>query len=487
MIKRRLIELAIEAGRNHQSEQTKFVHYNYHSEECDHYDTIPVYENFLFVLALLKSRKGDYIQEAKLLLKRLLSYQTDASDQGAGNFPIYLHESPTCYSRWQGVKLLAPLYWMLKKFHHILGDELREKTKKSLEYLTIYCLRTLQENPADYLTTLRIASGAFSVGQFLENSKFEKEGSEMLNDLLQLGCQPIWFSRQGIAGILSSLQMVYNKISESPWKFFWNHAEKMWHPTLQSYCGPAFDERQLEKAPEPSLYDFYLLSFSQMPPSKISAIHVCHLKTILIHSGEDSADSMNSKDFDGSIGETNWSVKSSEQFAYSVIDQHSKMDPRLKKGFHPFYLQWKNDGKLYSLACAGGHINKMTYKSRGSEIDLYFTLSEPMISEHPLENRELIFYCTAHDDVKINVEGTRATTFKLGDTVQVETKLNLSLKFELEDGEGEFLGHLMPGNRPSQRPVSKQYPTEANDWQIFLRTIRKKSPCTIHVTLKMQS
>ena len=169
------------------------------------------------------------------------------------------------------------------------------------------------------------------------------------------------------------------------------------------------------------------------------------------------------------------------------MDQHAKMDPQHKKGYHLFYLQWKNDDKHYSLVCAGGHINKMTYKSRGSEIDLYFTMSEPVTSEHPLENRELLFYCTAHDDVKINVEGILATTFKLGDTVHIESKLNLSLKFELEDGEGEFLGHLMPGHRPSQRLVSKRYPTKANDWQIFLRTIRKKSPCTIHVTLKMQS
>lgn len=484
MINRRFIELAIEEGRDLQSGQTKFVHYNYHADEGAHYDTIPTLENFLFVLALLKSRKSESIQEAKEILGRLLCYQTKLGE-GKGNFPIYLHEFPTCYSRWQCVKLLAPMYWVMKNFHHILGDDLRKEMRDSLENMVIYCLKAAKGNPVDYLTSLRIGSGAHSIGKVLGNDEFVNQGSQILDDIKQLDSQLPWFSRRGIAEMLTSLNMVYPNISESPWEMFWSHLESTWHPTLHTYCGPAFDERQKRTTPEPSLYDYYMSFYTEEFSDRLCEKNLYHLHAALIHPSEDRLKSNEVKKSSGTFGETEWRMQSTQKFSYSLVNQRTNENMQVQKGFHPFYLQWEHNNKLYSLVCAGGRIKKLSFSAKGNEIDLFFTLSEEVTGDHFLENRELLFYCTAHDELKRSVEGVPATTFNLGDTVHLNAGIDIALKFELVEGQGDFLGHLMLGNRPSQRLLSKRNPCKAYDWQIFLRTIRKKSPCTIHVTVKM--
>src|SRR3990167_7288503 len=91
----RPIDLAVTAGRKRQSPRTGFVHM--HPDEAAS-DTIPIYENFCFVLALFRQKTAESVSEAKQLLERLLCFQTSN-----GNFPLYIHDYPRCWD------LLLPL------------------------------------------------------------------------------------------------------------------------------------------------------------------------------------------------------------------------------------------------------------------------------------------------------------------------------------------------------------------------------------------
>lgn len=483
---RKIQELALETARSRQSAETKFVHYHTLAEENGRSDTIPIYENFLFVLALLKSHKTEQVLEAKVLLERLFYYQNKSDDSGYGNFPIYLHESPICYNRWEGVKVLAPLYWIVHHYHQVLGEALRVKSKQCLLNLCFYCLKTLKENAADYGITLKIATGIYATGMLFAESELEEKGSRLLDDLLQMGPQPVWYSRQGISEILVCLQMVYSKISESPWHSFWLHVEKTWNPELRTYCGPMLDEMQSGYEPEITFYDCFLCVFSKTLNPKLCQKKFVQLQSVLIQPSDDCVNAAAEIETQGKIADTQWFMKSTAKYAYSVIEQIYKLDTPLQKGFHPFYLQWKNNDNHYSLVCSGGRFSEIKFAEKNGFIQLYFTLPDEIENDHPLENRELLFYCSAHEDVKYAVENSLATTFKLGEAVQIQANCELSLTFELIEGDGAFVGHLMPGNRPSQQLITKRAINHAYDRQIFLRTLRKKQSCTLRVSIKMQ-
>ena len=103
---RQMVDLAVSAGRKFQSAQTGYVHFCFHKSDELINDTIPLYENFLFALALLRFRTSDSMNEGKKILEQLLSFQVD------GNFPIYLHEYPRCYDRFQSMSILPVFYWL---------------------------------------------------------------------------------------------------------------------------------------------------------------------------------------------------------------------------------------------------------------------------------------------------------------------------------------------------------------------------------------
>jgi len=79
---------------------------------------IPLRENFIYVLALLRTKDLAHIQVAKEMLKKLICFDV------AGNFPTYLHEYPVITSPYQGLYIAGVLYWILKEYPIALGSEL---------------------------------------------------------------------------------------------------------------------------------------------------------------------------------------------------------------------------------------------------------------------------------------------------------------------------------------------------------------------------
>ncbi|MCB1108352.1 MAG: hypothetical protein KDK44_01725 [Chlamydiia bacterium] len=111
------------------SQQTGFIHYNYHSKDGVH-DTIPVVENACHILELLRTKQADKLYEAKFLLEKLLAFQTSS-----GNFPQYLHEYPSCYNWAVAFDLLAPFVHIKKEFQTILPPTLTQ----AIQRLQVFC------------------------------------------------------------------------------------------------------------------------------------------------------------------------------------------------------------------------------------------------------------------------------------------------------------------------------------------------------------
>lgn len=128
------------ALRKRQSPRTGFVHFFPGTEGIA--DTIPVYENFCFVLALFRSKTSAEVLEGKELLERLLDFQT-----AEGNFPVYLHAYPQCWDRLLALKL-APAFSLLKKrFAPFLGEALFLRLQESERRLFAYAVTAREKKP----------------------------------------------------------------------------------------------------------------------------------------------------------------------------------------------------------------------------------------------------------------------------------------------------------------------------------------------------
>jgi hypothetical protein len=87
---------------------------------------IPLYENVLYALHLMRSKNKDKFLVGKDLIERVFPFQVD------GNFPKYLHSYPRCYHKWQMVDLLVPFFYMINEFEFAL-PHLREQIEPLLQ------------------------------------------------------------------------------------------------------------------------------------------------------------------------------------------------------------------------------------------------------------------------------------------------------------------------------------------------------------------
>lgn len=125
-LKRVWVELALNAARFHLSEQTGYIHCYLEEKEALKHDTIPLRENFAYVLALLRTKQQDNVLLAREKLNALLHFEKD------GGFPEYLHAYPTPHPQTSLYSLVF-LYWILRDFGPILGSELHQSLRAYME------------------------------------------------------------------------------------------------------------------------------------------------------------------------------------------------------------------------------------------------------------------------------------------------------------------------------------------------------------------
>jgi hypothetical protein len=495
---RKVIDMAIAAGRSRQSSHTNFIHYAQHSKEEEQRDVIPIVENFLFALALLRSRTSDSVIEAKKLLERLFHFQVHNTELKENNFPIFLHEYPKCYDSYLGVQLLPIFFWIIKDFHHVLGSELRHKTEESAVALLIHASMIYQEKGAPYTIALKLAASLKAWGDLLKLPNLSSEGENFLIQITQSTLSPhftAWYCPHILANTLVSLQMIYPNIAESPWKHFWNWINQTWHRKSCCYVGPILNEKQKEKEPQPTLYDLFLGYLSGTFSLRTLTVHPFHLQGALIQPTSERLVPLDTPlTLEGQIGEIKWLMRHEENYAFTLFQQanieNSHVIPKddiTDKSYYPLRIIWGDNTRAHSLVCQQGQVKHSEFQVNNSEISLKFTSDHSTLSDDREKNREVSFYIDEQEDINFFIAGHRATTFKIGDEIQIDTSSCIfSLQLSCETPEDNtYLGHLMRGNRPSQISLKDHQRFQAFDWQIFLRAVRRKSPSIITAKIKI--
>lgn len=480
-----LNQLTLSLARKWQSKQTGFVHYCYSESESEVQQmTIPMVENMLFVLALLKTKTIEQMTEAKELLEKLLWFQNPKE----GSFPVYLHEYPESKDRCIGSQLLPVFYYILIDFQTILGFELRQRLIQATIKLMDYSLSANKDKKPSYALDLKLAASLKVLGLFLNEKNYEEKGNQLLKETSLEEIHPAWFQPSAIADICVALQLLDPNLLKGPWKIFSQHLIQTWHQPTKTYMGPALRQYQSMGEPQVTLYDLILGYLSDGFSVRALNEHPCHFYATLIRVTEDRLPSLSFPlHIEGKINNYSWLVHQEEKYAYSLIDNRALSNPAYANAFNPLYIIWGDNSYVHTFVCQGGNLDTFDFSTANHEIYLNVNLAPTIEVEDREKARELAFYFDIEPDVQLIIQGEKATTFDLAEEFTLKTpQIQLSFRAFLEEGSGEFIGHIMRGNRPSQIRLKGADRFNAYDWQLFLRTLRRSGPCRFKVILKMK-
>lgn len=480
---RQLMDLALSCGRSWQSPQTGYIHYCHEMMDEELHHTMPLYENLLFALALMRSRIAENISEGKQVLESVLNFQNVSDPHCKGNFPFYMHEFPLCRDRFHGIHFLAPLYWIHQHFHHVIGSALKNRLEESMRLLAAYC----QPLQAPYHLAVKKAVGVRMIAQMLHDQPLAAAAE---NDWQQLRNAPdasCWFSPTKMADLLVAYQMVNPKLSDGDEKNFWHHLVQTWHQHSGAYCGPGLAESQRNEEPLPTLYDYFMGYFSGHYHYRLFFDHPIQLQAILVQPSEDHIEDLKFPvEFKGNFEGLSWQLCQHEKWAYSLIEKGAISRELQEKGFAPMKLLWGDATRTRSLMCQGGNVDKMTFTGTQKKVEMFFTLAAEASNESREKSRDISFFVDIEEVMQIHVAGAKATTFQLDESITLsDDKLKITMLFTLHTGSGVFMGHIMKGNRPSQTAAKGQHRFDVFDWQIFLRAIERSAPCIIKVTVEV--
>lgn len=488
-----LVKLAVSAGRSHQSPQTGYIHFCPYQREEDLQDTIPVMENILFALALLCTRNMDSTAEGNALLGKMLAFQNRDEGDSYGNFPVYIHEFPKCKDPLFGSQLLVPLFWLLKEETPYLNEEILKKTKEAASLLLEQSLRTLKIDSDPFQKSIRIAAACKAFGDLWQDENLQKRGEEYLSFLKKQSESEnfgTWFSPVYLADTLVALQMIYPKISESPWKTFWEQLIKGWSRQTFCYVGPKIRDFQEDEEPQATFYDLAMGFLVGTFPYRAYTEKVYQLHGIQLHPTEDEIPLAELPfDIEGNVAGFHWKIHQTNQYAYSLIQKVPLPEISLEKQFFPFSLSWGDKNMTHTFVCQGGNSSFTDFKANEEAIDLFFTLDDPLqMSDKDKEKcLEVVFFCNQHDGWQIQTVNKSFPTFQLDDSVTFSNQgMKFHLVFKLLEGDGRFVGQITSGNRPAQ--INNKGPKRFNkfDWQIALRTLRRYTPCRIKVEIRIE-
>lgn len=424
---RKYNELALSFARKKKSDQTGYIHLYYSNKDDQPDQTIPVLENFLYVASLFRSKTAENIVEGKVHLEKLLSFQTE------GGFPVYLHEFPQVKDRALCFHLYALLQGIVGEFHTILGSELKQKIEQAQGKLLSNCKASLTDFQVPLVAQVRLAAA--------------QKNRAVLEKLAESLRYP---SQADLGGILAALFSIYPTLSGTPWEPFWQEVQRHWHPGTLSYVGEGKQDHQQGFEPQATLLDL-VMGLIYGKGSKRSMSETPHLF------------------------QAAWLplIKTEETF--------SAEPSSIQIAENPFRCHWGTPERVHTLVCQGGNIrSKQVKRLDNNGVEILFELDHLPDTEDKEKLREIVFYLDYADAHAIRFNGHSSTTFQLQDPIEISSPpFKALLQFEVVEGSGQWMGHLMRGNRPSQIAAKGANRFQSYDWQIILRTLRRSENCKI--------
>ena len=438
-LSRHLIDLAVSAGKKMYREDTGFV--------TNQEGIIVLSDNFLYALALLRSRTHENMLKARNLLDRLYFFQQLFEDvEEYGSFPVALHEFPRCEDKCQAVHILTVLYWIQKDFGHVIN----KKLSVVIEKLLSYC-EALQIEHFPVWAKVKTAAVLHAFGK---KAVFPDASEFYLPD----------------PASLSQMMLAYQLApSAIDWKPFWHLVAKTWHQGSKRYGGPAFRVFQDQYEQQVTLYDYFMGLFTGSIASVADRPEPQALACALIQPEHMVFESENE------CHEEAWSTFKTDLFAVSVVeDAPSKPQG---SGFSPFYLI----AGTHSLCLEVVKGQMVGYEKKNNTYELLIDIDKEDFCEEK-NNSLLSFWFDDQKDCSILVSGHKASCFQINEPVTITLgKVKVLLHFEQVLGNSQLVCHINRANRKSQRLLKTR--TEAYDTQLFLRAVRGSLPCKIKAIL----
>jgi hypothetical protein len=338
-----------------------------------------------------------------------------------GNFPVHLHEFPQCHDRTLSLELLPVLHWILTDFRPALGETLTVRLELLLSRIVSHGYRMHAQRPLAMTHLFRL------------KSYFEP------NDL------PPWTpsTPEEWAHALISEQI------QGSQHVLLTQALEKWDTNLAVFKGL---QHQDKSEPKVTLLDLLMGHYHGLYSQRALTIHPVHLLASMIPPLE----------------------------CPQTAEKHfEKLCTVFAEQSYSFY--WGSLKQVHSLFIDYAKANCVVMKN-GTVLE--WTLELPKRTFQEGEDAiEIAAYLDVHPDHSLTINGAKATTFRLQDQVEISsTEIGFKMEFSLEQGEGRFFGHLLRGNRPTQKAKLK---FEAFDWQIALRTIRRTEKCVIKLRISL--
>ncbi len=379
--KRKIIELALQAARKRLSPQTGYVHFYAEDPYNIRQDTIPTIENFSYVHALFRSKLVENIQEGKLLLDSLLKFEVN------GNYPVYLHQFPTCEDTQLSSHLLPIFFYLIKDFKVVLGEALVGQIEATTSRIVKY-LQSREDLSKLSLHRLLAFLGTCDLGSWYPES------------------QAAW------AEWCICAQMIDYPIEEAVTQFNEKHFV---------FIGKTKDRLQEGLEPAVTLLDLFMGEYFQDFSARSLLAHPSHLRASIIHP-------FAKKD-----------VKTKETPFIALIEEDKRQC---------LTLYWGDCSQTHSLAIEA---KKGSWKvsQKGSHIfELEYTPEETLATEE--DSVECALYVSAHKDVTLRVNDIQATAFHEEDLIVV-TSLNQKIGIRFSTENGKWIGHISKANRSFQK------------------------------------
>lgn len=461
---RGLLDLAVQAGRAFQSERSGYVH----DEEL-----IPVYENFLFALALLRTRTVEQVQEARQLVERLLHFQNQESlTEAEGNFPRFLHEYPRCEHRLLGTQLLAPIYLMLRHYAKALGRDLSGKLHDAFEDLLENQMQAALDVAPPAHLGVKLAAVCRAYGSWRENAQLVKYGQELWEASVA-GDRLCIYSPAYLGDIIWAYELVEQGMPEE----LSTYLAASYHRSTASYVGPALYEFYRQGQPQVQLYDFMLANLCGQLPARALQPRLVSLQAALVFPTRAVLQEAHTRT--GSYRGLNWLLKQNKDCALSLIERGEACNPAMAPGFAALRLTWSHEGEQRSLMLQGGG-GEISYSLEGNTIELSVQLPSDFDPDDRNRSRELHLYFDALKPPGLTVDGIASNTFQMGQQLKFGDE-SCPLTLRIDACGGDFMGHLMRANRLAEREGENP----GRDWCLCVRSLRREpnARLTLHLTV----
>jgi len=454
-----LVEQAVRAAKIHTSEHTGFV--------TDQYGRIALYDNFLFVLALFRTKSQEHVQEGIKLLEKLLYFQQRFSDVAAhGAFSVFLHDYPLYVDLRTSIRILRVLYWLQKEFRHVLSRPFMKKIDEAIEDLAAYCKNEYEAHDLPLYLALSIEALLFAFSK-IEVSRIVIQKQELA-----------LLSPEYLAECIASYHVAPTLCKYGPlWPYL---TESLYVPSLL-YAGPAFSLEQEGSEPKVSLYDYYMAVFKENLTKRVQgdALHV--LQGALVRNAHELQEKVLPAQVHESIGEFSWSRYCKEAFSISCITGVPLAHQ--KRNFFPFYLVSQRHTLVMQQSV--GTVEGYSYDDKKITFEVSFE-KELFLQEKELP-KVLCFWFDNTSSTKLTVGGEKASCIPLTESMDITlSSLQIAMTAKKLSGDGEFVWHVIRSNRPSQVsiPGAKER-QKAYDVELFLRPLRATQDCRIEFVLTL--